>query len=806
MATAVDLIGGFYADDSLPWADQDTLNWLPVKAEVGGTRTPIRFSTPPGLKPYQQIGTGPIRGMHDLEGGRFIVSGRYLFRISNTGVGVPIGIIPGTGRVQMTHNQFQTGNQLLVENGEGGGGYVYDSTNGSFQKITDEGYPGSISSDYLDSFLLGVEPLGRFWFHSDLANATSYNTLDRYEAEASPDRIVGLAVSQFEVVVFGQRTIEFFYNAGSATGTFQNRRQTITRGCASRHTIAKLDNTLFWLGDDGIVYRMNGYSAQPVSTGPMHRAFAGLNWSNAFAYTWEDRGFKIYYLTFPDGKTWGYDVVSGLWTRRGSFGLDRWRLTHTVKWGNDWYGGDFQSGRVWNLAWGYYLEGDQEFISERTSPCMHDNQSNIGIPSAELVFDTGQGPLTEPIPFPEQPTTLALSGDLPNGNVGETVNYQYTATGGTAPRVLAIVSGSLPPGLSMSSSGLVTGTVTQGGTFNWVVRVTDDIGGRKELPDTATFVVVPVGLEWQYTGTFGSQINDITYGDGVFVAVGLGTSPDKQIWMSPDGSAGSWVQQPTGVPASWQFNSCAFGNGIFVVSRGFNNVLTGALVSGSISWTQRTTANTDAYLVTIWSGQNFIRAGLGGSAEWSSNGITWNNSPRPGGQNATVGFVHGSSVIILGANGGISRTSNHGVSWTTSTVTADPLPSQAFTGGASDGVIIRAFKYASSILYTYTSVDGGMSFTVQQNNVGGANYQAGKLLYRNGRWIGLGATTAGLEQVKLWYSNTGLPPWLPATVSGYVDTTAATMRAIAANAFSRAVLVGTKSTTGYSMTSPILPP
>lgn len=411
MPTPVDLIGGFYADDSLPWGDQDTLNWLPVMAEVGGTRTPSRFATPPGLKPYLRVGNGPIRGMHDLEGGRFVVSGPSLYRISPAGIESVVGAIPGVGRVSMTHNQFKTGNQLLVENGEGGGGYVYDSNTGSFAKIADEGYPGSISSDYLDSYLLGVEPQGRFWFHSNLADATDYNTLDRYEAEASPDRIVGLAVLNFEVVVFGQRTIEFFYNSGGTTGTFQNRRQTITRGCASRHTIAKLGNTLFWLGDDGIVYRMNGYSAEPMSTGPMSRAFAGKDWTNAFAFTWEDRGFKVYYLTFPDGHTWGYDVVSGLWTRRGSFGMDRWRLTHTVKWGNQWFGGDFQSGSTWELDWDYYLEGEQEFISERTSACLHDNQNNVGIPFAELIFDTGQGPMTESVPFQNENIILQEMGD-----------------------------------------------------------------------------------------------------------------------------------------------------------------------------------------------------------------------------------------------------------------------------------------------------------------------------------------------------------------------------------------------------------
>jgi|GEM_PF-683014 len=486
-ANPVDLIGGFYADDSLPWADQDTLNWLPVRAEVEGTLTPVRFATPPGLKPYQQIGSGPIRGMHDLEGERFVVSGRMLYRINGDGIGIPVGAIPGVGRVSMTHNQFKTGYQLLVENGQGGGGYVYDSNTKGFSRITDEGYPGSISSDYLDSYLLGVEPQGRYWFHSNLADATDYNTLDRYESEASPDKIVGLAVSQLEVVVFNQRTIEFFYNAGGATGTFQNRRQSITRGCASRHTIAKLDNTLFWLGDDGIVYRLEGYSARPISTGPMHRAFAGKNWAEAFAYVWEDRGFKVYYLTFPDGRTWGYDVVSGLWTRRGSYGLDRWRLTHTVKWGNQWFGGDFQSGRVWELNWDYYLEGDQEFISERTSPCMHDNQSNLGIPFAELVFDTGSGPMTDAIAFPSQPSTPTVTGAAPDGFLGYPYTYTYAATGGTGALTYSVRSYDGAPlvGVTINpTTGEATFSASAAGLQRVYVRATDTLGIWGELLDS----------------------------------------------------------------------------------------------------------------------------------------------------------------------------------------------------------------------------------------------------------------------------------------------------------------------------------
>lgn len=470
-ATPVDLIGGYYADDTLPWSCQDTVNYLPVMAEIAGTRTPKYLKTPPGLKPYKQVGSGPIRGMHDCEGARFVVSGQTLCRINPNGSISPLGTIPGVGRVTMTHNQFKTGNQLLVENGQGGGGYVYDTSAGTFAKITDEGYPGSISSDYLDSYMLGVEPQGRYWFHSNLADATDYNTFDRYESEASPDRIVGLITTQFEVVVFNETTTEFFYNTGAATGTFQSRRQMIERGCASRHSIAKLDNSPIWLGDDGIVYRLDGYRALPISTGPMHRAFAGLNWSEAFAFTWEDQGFKVYYLTFPDGHTWGYDVVSQIWTRRESFGLDRWRLSHMVKWGRTWYGGDFQSGRLWEIDWDYLLEGDDEFISRRVSPVLADNQSQVGIPFAELIFDTGQGPATTAIAFP---TSVSITGTPPAALVGLAYPiFSFGAVGGTAPYAFSITEGSLPAGLALSSAGAITGTATAVGTSNFTVRVYD---------------------------------------------------------------------------------------------------------------------------------------------------------------------------------------------------------------------------------------------------------------------------------------------------------------------------------------------
>lgn len=497
-AQPIAMVGGFYTDDSLPWSCQDTVNWLPTRAEVEGTRTPWKLETCPGLRESLWLGasSAPIRGMHDLEGQLYFVSGQTLYRKRVDGGVDALGLIPGVSRVQMTHNQFKTGYQLLVENGQGGGGYVYSTVDNTFAKITDEGYPGSISSDYLDSYTLGVEPLGRYWFHSNLADATDYNTLDRYEAEASPDKIVGLAVSQFEVVVFGQRTVEFFFNSGGQTGTFQNRRQSITRGCASRHTIQKLDNSLFWLGDDGIVYRLDGYAARRISTQPLEKAIAGYNWSEAISYVWEDRGYKVYYLTFPGGLTFGYDVVTGLWTRRQSFGMDRWRLSHIVKSGNTWYGGDFQTGRIWVIEWDYYLEGQSPMIRRHVTGVLHDNQSQLIIPNAELIFGTGTLPTVPQAPLgpaPQYPGAPTLSGTLANACAGPTYTATLTATGGSTPVTIRKSAG--PVTLTISPSGALSWPSPEVGTFTVSAQARDAVGRIANFQ--AQFTIKP--LTWDFT-------------------------------------------------------------------------------------------------------------------------------------------------------------------------------------------------------------------------------------------------------------------------------------------------------------------
>jgi hypothetical protein len=65
---------------------------------------------------------------------------------------------------------------------------------------------------------------------------------------------------------------------------------------------------------------------------------------------------------------------------------------------------------------------------------------------------------------------------LPHGTVGEKYHTMLTATGGAYPTyTFSLAHGSLPDGLSLDSTGHITGTPTKAGTFKFTVSVNDPV-------------------------------------------------------------------------------------------------------------------------------------------------------------------------------------------------------------------------------------------------------------------------------------------------------------------------------------------
>ncbi|MBH8567410.1 putative Ig domain-containing protein [Microvirga sp. STS02] len=75
------------------------------------------------------------------------------------------------------------------------------------------------------------------------------------------------------------------------------------------------------------------------------------------------------------------------------------------------------------------------------------------------------------------PTIAVSPAALPNGTVGTAYSQTITASGGTAPYTYAITAGALPAGLTLTSAGVLSGTPTASGSFNFTVRATDATTG-----------------------------------------------------------------------------------------------------------------------------------------------------------------------------------------------------------------------------------------------------------------------------------------------------------------------------------------
>ncbi len=75
------------------------------------------------------------------------------------------------------------------------------------------------------------------------------------------------------------------------------------------------------------------------------------------------------------------------------------------------------------------------------------------------------------------------TNSLPDGKVGLSYTAPaLSATGGTPPYTWSIIAGALPSGLTLATNGVISGTPTVSGIFNFTVRVTDSTAASNDKP------------------------------------------------------------------------------------------------------------------------------------------------------------------------------------------------------------------------------------------------------------------------------------------------------------------------------------
>lgn len=93
------------------------------------------------------------------------------------------------------------------------------------------------------------------------------------------------------------------------------------------------------------------------------------------------------------------------------------------------------------------------------------------------VTDATAGTLSQSYSATVQSPAIAVTVNAPTGVGSQPYAGSISAAGGTAPYTVSVLSGSLPPGISLNSNGNLSGTPTTAGTFNATIRVRDNSTG-----------------------------------------------------------------------------------------------------------------------------------------------------------------------------------------------------------------------------------------------------------------------------------------------------------------------------------------
>lgn len=331
-----------YEHPSVPLSAKKLVNLMSEKAPADA-RTPAFLASTPGLVAWSPavggsgpVGTGPILAMNDDMPGRiYVVSGTRAYRLSFpiTG-GVTVEDLGDVGTADSgtgSWNSFVTiaaGPTACVICVAPRAYTCGHDVGEVLNPIGGDVFTGASSVCYVDGYFAFSSPGNSAqWFISRLLDPTAFDALDFVFSDAMPNVIRRVFSHREQVWTIGEAGLEVWYNAGSSglettpgTSFFPFRRASggvVPIGTVSPMSVCRADQSVWWLGADGLVYRSNGYKPLRVSTHAIE-AIIGNNLDGLYAMTHPYRGHWFYCLTTLDNRTLVYDVATGAWHDRST--------------------------------------------------------------------------------------------------------------------------------------------------------------------------------------------------------------------------------------------------------------------------------------------------------------------------------------------------------------------------------------------------------------------------------------------------------------------------------------------------------
>lgn len=151
---------------------------------------------------------------------------------------------------------------------------------------------------------------------------------------------------------------------------------------------------------------------------------------------------------------------------------------------------------------------------------------NAVVTATDAYGATGSETFPITIGAPMVTITSPAAGALPTATAFVAYSQMFTATGGAAPRTFAVTGGALPPGLTLSAQGEITGSATATGSYTFTVTPSDGSGAPGPYagtPETYTLVVGAPAMTLSPAGV-PNGVATVPYPSTTFSAAG-GTAP-----------------------------------------------------------------------------------------------------------------------------------------------------------------------------------------------------------------------------------------------------------------------------------------
>lgn len=376
----------YNAGRTKPLSVQRVLNLYAEEAPPN-EKTPVALIGTPGRTIIgAAFDTAPVRGMKVMDGDLYVAAGATVYRVTSSAAATAIGTIGGDGPVGMATN----GTQILIVDSLGNG-YIVTST--TVTAIADPDWPGASSCCFVDGYFIVTQPHSKRFYISALLDGTGWDALDFASQEADPDDLVAAIADHNELWLFGETTTEVWTNAGGADFPFQRiGGAIITRGLAGRFAATAADNTIFWLADDQIVYRANGYLPTRVSTHAIEFAIGAIaDWRSAQAFSYTQEGHSFVGFTFPDALTIVYDAATNLWHERQSGDRLDWGANGVIAAYDKLIVGGADTGALYELSLDAFGDAGAAIRRQVTTPAVWADSGRLTMSRFQADFEVGIG-------------------------------------------------------------------------------------------------------------------------------------------------------------------------------------------------------------------------------------------------------------------------------------------------------------------------------------------------------------------------------------------------------------------------------